>query len=92
MNNHRNLSTKIVDHLKLSRLTPINPLLGVMQATTMGGTKLEKRYSPSFHDETITTPSPPAPTSSTATTTANTINRKPSASKRKRDDVLRLVF
>lgn len=24
---------------------------GVMQATTMGGTKLEKRYSPSFRDD-----------------------------------------
>lgn len=44
--------------------------LGVMQATTMGGTKLEKRYSPSFRDEHV---------------------RKTSASKRKRDDVLRLV-
>lgn len=42
---------------------------GVMQATTMGGTKLEKRYSPSFRDEHT---------------------RKPSASKRKRDDVLRM--
>lgn len=37
----------------------------------MTGTKLEKRYSPSFHDDS---------------------NRKQSASKRKRDDVLRLVF
>lgn len=44
---------------------------GVMQATTMTGAKLEKRYSPSFHEDT---------------------NRKQSASKRKRDDVLRLVF
>lgn len=42
-----------------------------MQATTMSGTKLEKRYSPSFHEDP---------------------NRKQSASKRKRDDVLRLVF
>ena len=41
-----------------------------MQATSMGGVKLEKRYSPSFHDEP---------------------GRKQSASKRKRDDVLRLV-
>lgn len=36
----------------------------------MSGSKLEKRYSPSFHEDP---------------------NRKPSASKRKRDDVLRLV-
>lgn len=42
-----------------------------MQATTMSGTKLEKRYSPSFHEDS---------------------NRKQSASKRKRDDVLRLVL
>ncbi|XP_055838801.1 uncharacterized protein LOC129906871 [Episyrphus balteatus] len=42
---------------------------GVMQATTMGGTKLEKRYSPSFREEHV---------------------RKISASKRKRDDVLRM--
>ncbi|XP_031632741.1 uncharacterized protein LOC116346690 [Contarinia nasturtii] len=42
---------------------------GVMQATTMSGSKLEKRYSPSFHEDS---------------------NRKPSASKRKRDDVLRM--
>uniref|UniRef100_A0A0K8TQX2 Kinase n=1 Tax=Tabanus bromius TaxID=304241 RepID=A0A0K8TQX2_TABBR len=42
---------------------------GVMQATTMGGTKLEKRYSPSFRDEHV---------------------RKSSASKRKRDEVLRM--
>lgn len=41
-----------------------------MQATTMGGAKLEKRYSPSFRDDS---------------------NRKQSAPKRKRDDVLRLV-
>lgn len=46
-------------------------MIGVMQATTMTGTKLEKRYSPSFHEDS---------------------NRKQSASKRKRDDVLRLVF
>lgn len=44
--------------------------IGVMQATTMSGHKLEKRYSPSFHEDS---------------------NRKQSASKRKRDDVLRLV-
>lgn len=43
---------------------------GVMQATSMSGIKLEKRYSPSFHEDT---------------------GRKLSASKRKRDDVLRLV-
>lgn len=42
---------------------------GVMQATTMGGTKLEKRYSPSFREEHV---------------------RKISASKRKRDDILRM--
>lgn len=42
---------------------------GVMQATTMGGAKLEKRYSPSFHEEHA---------------------RKMSASKRKREDVLRM--
>ncbi|XP_055314170.1 uncharacterized protein LOC129575181 [Sitodiplosis mosellana] len=42
---------------------------GVMQATSMSGFKLEKRYSPSFHEDP---------------------NRKPSASKRKRDDVLRM--
>lgn len=46
-------------------------IIGVMQATSMTGTKLEKRYSPSFHEDP---------------------NRKQSASKRKRDDVLRLVF
>ncbi|XP_037033098.1 inositol hexakisphosphate kinase 1 isoform X2 [Bradysia coprophila] len=40
-----------------------------MQATTMGGAKLEKRYSPSFRDDS---------------------NRKQSAPKRKRDDVLRM--
>lgn len=45
-------------------------ILGVMQATTMGGCKLEKRYSPSFRDEP---------------------QRKMSASKRKRDDILRWV-
>lgn len=43
-------------------------ILGVMQATTMGGCKLEKRYSPSFREEP---------------------QRKMSASKRKRDDILR---
>ncbi|KNC21106.1 hypothetical protein FF38_04334, partial [Lucilia cuprina] len=42
---------------------------GVMQATTMGGCKLEKRYSPSFREEP---------------------QRKMSASKRKRDDILRM--
>ncbi|XP_061397945.1 uncharacterized protein LOC133333671 [Musca vetustissima] len=42
---------------------------GVMQATTMGGCKLEKRYSPSFRDEP---------------------QRKMSASKRKRDEILRM--
>ncbi|XP_050098165.1 uncharacterized protein LOC126579011 [Anopheles aquasalis] len=42
---------------------------GVMQATTMGGSKLEKRYSPSFRDETV---------------------RKTAASKRKREEVLRM--
>ncbi|XP_053967417.1 uncharacterized protein LOC128868881 isoform X1 [Anastrepha ludens] len=42
---------------------------GVMQATTMGGAKLEKRYSPSFREEPV---------------------RKMSATKRKRDDVLRM--
>lgn len=41
-----------------------------MQATTMGGSKLEKRYSPSFRDDPI---------------------RKTAASKRKREEVLRLV-
>lgn len=45
-------------------------ILGVMQATSMGGCKLEKRYSPSFRDEP---------------------QRKMSASKRKRDDILRWV-
>lgn len=45
--------------------------IGVMQATSMSGAKLEKRYSPSFHEDSV---------------------RKMSASKRKRDDVLRLVF
>lgn len=49
----------------------VNLFLGVMQATTMGGAKLEKRYSPSFRDET---------------------QRKMSSSKRKRDDILRLVL
>lgn len=44
--------------------------VGVMQATSMSGTKLEKRYSPSFQEDP---------------------NRKQSASKRKRDDILRLV-
>uniref|UniRef100_A0A1I8P8S5 Kinase n=1 Tax=Stomoxys calcitrans TaxID=35570 RepID=A0A1I8P8S5_STOCA len=42
---------------------------GVMQATTMGGCKLEKRYSPSFREEP---------------------QRKMSASKRKRDEILRM--
>ncbi|XP_058828907.1 uncharacterized protein LOC131688575 isoform X2 [Topomyia yanbarensis] len=42
---------------------------GVMQAATMGGTKLEKRYSPSFRDDP---------------------GRKPAASKRKREEVLRM--
>lgn len=42
---------------------------GVMQATTMGGTKLEKRYSPSFRDDP---------------------GRKTAASKRKREEVLRM--
>lgn len=46
-----------------------------MQASTMGGAKLEKRYSPSFRDDS---------------TTGNT-SRKSSAPKRKRDDALRLV-
>lgn len=45
-------------------------MIGVMQATSMSGTKLEKRYSPSFQEDP---------------------NRKQSASKRKRDDILRLV-
>lgn len=40
-----------------------------MQATTMGGTKLEKRYSPSFRDDP---------------------GRKTAASKRKREEVLRM--
>ncbi|XP_049294357.1 uncharacterized protein LOC125769613 [Anopheles funestus] len=42
---------------------------GVMQATTMGGSKLEKRYSPSFRDDPV---------------------RKTAASKRKREEVLRM--
>ncbi|XP_055620090.1 uncharacterized protein LOC129764717 [Toxorhynchites rutilus septentrionalis] len=42
---------------------------GVMQAATMGGTKLEKRYSPSFRDDP---------------------GRKIAASKRKREEVLRM--
>ncbi|XP_016929270.1 uncharacterized protein Ip6k isoform X1 [Drosophila suzukii] len=46
---------------------------GVMQATTMGGVKLDKRYSPSFRDEAAAVPV-----------------RKMSASKRKRDEVLRM--
>ncbi|XP_060652642.1 nucleolar and coiled-body phosphoprotein 1 isoform X2 [Drosophila nasuta] len=46
---------------------------GVMQATSMGGIKLDKRYSPSFRDEAAAVPV-----------------RKMSASKRKRDDVLRM--
>ncbi|XP_068144579.1 papilin isoform X2 [Drosophila tropicalis] len=49
---------------------------GVMQATSMGGAKLEKRYSPNFREEAA-----PAPSVS---------GRKMSASKRKRDDVLRM--
>ncbi|XP_020800574.1 uncharacterized protein LOC110177933 isoform X2 [Drosophila serrata] len=44
-----------------------------MQATTMGGAKLDKRYSPSFRDEAAAVPV-----------------RKMSASKRKRDEVLRM--
>lgn len=44
--------------------------VGVMQATMTGGNKIDKRYSPSFRDDT---------------------GRKSSASKRKREDVLRLV-
>ncbi|XP_017078638.1 uncharacterized protein LOC108112840 isoform X2 [Drosophila eugracilis] len=47
--------------------------MGVMQATTMGGAKLDKRYSPSFRDEAAAVPV-----------------RKMSASKRKRDEVLRM--
>ncbi|EDW56656.1 uncharacterized protein LOC6615409 isoform X1 [Drosophila sechellia] len=46
---------------------------GVMQATTMGGAKLDKRYSPSFRDDAAAVPV-----------------RKMSASKRKRDEVLRM--
>ncbi|XP_030566341.1 uncharacterized protein LOC115766516 isoform X2 [Drosophila novamexicana] len=46
---------------------------GVMQATTMGGVKLDKRYSPSFRDDAAAVPV-----------------RKMSASKRKRDEVLRM--
>ncbi|XP_053670661.1 uncharacterized protein LOC128720987 [Anopheles nili] len=42
---------------------------GVMQAATMGGSKLEKRYSPSFRDDSV---------------------RKTAASKRKREEVLRM--
>lgn len=62
-----------IKHIFNCLLSLMNCLLitGVMQATTMGGTKLEKRYSPSFRDEHP---------------------RKSSGSKRKRDDVLRLVF
>lgn len=41
-----------------------------MQATSMTGAKLEKRYSPSFRDDP---------------------SRKPSTTKRKREDVLRFV-
>ncbi|XP_032571805.1 uncharacterized protein LOC6615409 isoform X2 [Drosophila sechellia] len=47
--------------------------MGVMQATTMGGAKLDKRYSPSFRDDAAAVPV-----------------RKMSASKRKRDEVLRM--
>lgn len=55
-----------------------------MQATTMGGAKLEKRYSPSFRDD--------APSAaSAAAAAAGNAGRKQSASKRKRDDTLRLV-
>lgn len=57
-----------------------------MQATTIGA-KLDKRYSPSFRDETTGVPAGAA-TTSTTTTTA----RKSSAPKRKLDDVLRLVY
>jgi len=46
-----------------------------MQATTMGGAKLDKRYSPSFRDDAAAVPV-----------------RKMSASKRKRDEVLRWVL
>ncbi|KAH8401313.1 hypothetical protein KR009_004474 [Drosophila setifemur] len=46
---------------------------GVMQATSMGGAKLDKRYSPSFREEAAAVPV-----------------RKMSASKRKRDEVLRM--
>ncbi|XP_052862228.1 uncharacterized protein LOC128268952 [Anopheles cruzii] len=42
---------------------------GVMQAATMGGSKLEKRYSPSFREDSA---------------------RKTAASKRKREEVLRM--
>lgn len=58
---------KLID---FSSFCSIEFIAGVMQATSMGK-KIEKRYSPSFHDD---------------------LNRKPSASKRKRDDVLRLVL
>lgn len=50
---------------------PLWSFSGVMQATTMGGAKLDKRYSPSFRDDS---------------------SRKQSAPKRKRDEVLRLVY
>ncbi|XP_017148807.2 uncharacterized protein LOC108159760 isoform X2 [Drosophila miranda] len=46
---------------------------GVMQASSMGGIKLDKRYSPSFRDDAAAVPV-----------------RKMSASKRKRDEVLRM--
>lgn len=62
---------KILWQFLFSNLIRLYLFVGVMQATTMSGSKLEKRYSPSFHEDS---------------------NRKQSASKRKRDDVLRLVF
>lgn len=55
----------------------------------MGGAKLEKRYSPSFRDDATATGATPG--AAAAAVAAGNAGRKQSASKRKRDDTLRLV-
>lgn len=80
-------------------------LTGVMQATTMGGAKLEKRYSPSFRDDDPTVVAATAAAAAAASASGGGIvgvvggvnsnsagaGRKMSAAKRKRDETLRLV-
>lgn len=74
-----------------------------MQATTMGGAKLEKRYSPSFRDDSHLAAATGGNVGSVGSNNNcnvlppiggaanNAATRKQSASKRKRDDTLRLV-